>query len=137
MTATTSNEALSRLSAGDIFHSEYPNGTPQLCIVTAVTSLFVHAWDIPRGQDYLFDKASGTCEAGEERLICRIVCVAPLPAAVRATFLGMYERYRFGEGEERLKLTLDERASLRMLDEFVAAHRLTDVPPRPLDDGAS
>lgn len=121
-------EGIAGVSAGDIIHSEFSDGVPQLCMVTAVTSQFIHAWDFPRGWELLFDKSDGSGAAGPDREISRIVCVAPLPQPVHAVLASMYERYRFGAGDDRARLTLDERAALRTVNPFIAANRLPDVP---------
>ena len=129
-------DCLLSLRVGSLFHAEYPSGIPKTCMVIGLTSGFIHGRDICRGGVCLFDRSTGVALEGPERKPVAIVCVTPHSPAVHATFVGMDERYRLGEGEERFRLSKDEIAALLSLEAFIAENRLACAPaPRQRKPG--
>ncbi len=87
------------LAVGDIFHGEGSNGASLICLVTAMTAATIHAHTMTTQFDLEFDRVTGVCKWGTGTGI--INSIAPLPADIRETLLGLDQRYLSG-GEGRL-----------------------------------
>jgi hypothetical protein len=120
--------ALRRLTVGDIFHGQGPNGGNLICVVTHLTERRIGARRITTQEDLEFDRQTGVDLADRAS---RIDCVAPLPGDINDVFLdldGKYQRFRemrrigIEPGTGAYKLTSAERRALLFIDEHVSSN---------------
>lgn len=115
---------LRRLTEGDIFHAESPNGASLICLVTYIAETEIHARTVTSQLHLQFDRKTGIAEWGEDRVKCTIDSVEPLPIDIFDIMLGIDRRYTIGEDSDRLRLTEEEIGALVYVDSYYSKNRL-------------
>jgi hypothetical protein len=109
---------LRKLSVGDIFHAQSPNGASLICLILSVTEEMIQSRTVTT-QVYLeFDRRTGVAKWGDEPIICTIDSIMPLPVEIHNTMLEIDRKFRLERNLERLRLTEAEKRALV----FVARH---------------
>ena len=111
-------DAIEKLTVGDIFHAESPNGASLICLVTSVTKATILARTVTTQRNYEFDRQTGIAESGAERVPCTIDSVARLPAAMHDALLELDRRYRLGSDPDRFRLLEAEKRALVFVSSF-------------------
>ena len=107
---------LRKLAVGDIFHAVYPNGASVIGLVLSVDENTIQARRVTTQEHLSFDRQTGIESASDGKARAVINSVAPLPREICDVILGLDQRYRYGEGDERFKLTQAELQAFRFLD---------------------
>jgi hypothetical protein len=112
---------LHRLEPGDIFAAHMPNDGRLVCIVTSVTDTAIHVRHVMSGQALVYDRRTGAeiPRPGDDG--STIKSVAPLPIDMHHALLAFDRKYRLGQGDERFKLSADEKTMLFFFDEHYDA----------------
>jgi hypothetical protein len=131
---------LRRLVVGDIFHARFlpvdQPGPSLICLVTSVTESSIQARTVTTQFVFQFDVKTGEAESideraflrqKEEKAVCAIVSIAPLPVDIYNVMLGIDRKFRLesvDRNPERIKLNDAEKQALI----FAASH----YPENPL-----
>ncbi len=113
---------LNNLSAGDIFHAEYPNGTSCICLVSHVDDTKIHATRVTTQEHLLFNRETGIEDANLDQPRATIDSVAKLPPEIHNTFLQMHKRYQ-------ALMSMDEALRFKDLDR----HKLSEAEKEALN----
>lgn len=119
--------SLAKLSVGDIFHAQAPNGASLICLVLSLDRGVIQARRITTQESLEFDRKTGVKLGDDRDVPCIIDSVAPLPPEIHGVFFKLDKKYqalnRMDEKErfadlDRLKLTDAEKGALL----FVSSH---------------
>lgn len=111
-------DELRKLAVGDIFHANSSNGASLICLVLSVTGETIQSRTVTTQVYIEFDRRTGNAEWGEDRIMCIIDSITPLPVEIHNTMLGLDRKFRLERNLERLRLTDAEKRALV----FVASH---------------
>ena len=115
------NIALMALVEGSIFHATTPNGASCICLVNSITDNEIGTTRITTQEKFVFDRATGTAEVGDDLAVCTIDSLAPLPAEIHEVLLQLDRRYGNGDNPA---LRREEIDALLFVDGFYPAHPL-------------
>lgn len=127
-----------RLSVGNIFHAEYPNGASCICLVLAVNAHEISVRRITTQENLIFDRLTGIEKDVHAEALAVMDSVAPLPQDVFEVFLDMDKKFmarmnldkesRLKLDAEQRRLTGPEKKALLFVDTYYAENPL---PPPP------
>lgn len=121
-------DAIRKLSVGDIFHGRSQHGTSLTCVVTALDGNTLHARRITTQDALQFDRKTG---GHQGRGGGRIDCVTPFPPDIHSAFAGLDQKYQsFREmrskglepDPEQYTLTTAEVRALLSIDDHVSSN---------------
>ena len=113
-------DLLQKLTTGDIFHAESPNGASLICLTLSINSYTVTARTVTTQMTFYFDINSGIALSGKDLVSCTIDSIMPLPIDIYQVMLGLDKKFRCQKDFAKLKLTDKEIQGLL----FVEKHYL-------------
>ena len=124
---TEREKALAKLTVGDIFHAESPNGASLICLVTSVTKDTIEARTVTTQFHCRIDRRTGVGKWSDRQVPCTVDSVAPLPAEVHSVMLEMDRKYRFERDPEKLKLNGAEKRALLFIHSYYPSNPLEPI----------
>jgi hypothetical protein len=113
--------ALMALVEGSIFHALAPNGASAICLVTLIANGQIWARRVTTQEQFVFDRATGTADIGDDSVGYTIDSTAPLPGEIRKVLLQLDRRYG---AEDDPRLRREEIEALLFVGGFYEAHPL-------------
>jgi hypothetical protein len=123
--------ALTKISAGDLFHASATNGASLLCLTISVTATTILARNVATQIIYHFDRHTGHARWNVHGTIydCKIDSVAPLPPDIHAILLDLDRKGRDVEYQRaadpgwemppgQARLTEEEKRGLLFVSHF-------------------